>query len=163
MTPIESAVAALRSAFRNDPGAVTHILRAKAFVGPWLADHPTIPADDDGYLSGLGLINGLLRAATGSVIAAHYSDERENFRDLVGFSVYEDPAPPTEINYRAIPMLVYVPRTEDQAADEARAVEQLRADTDLRVYLAEDFESAEVVETPEDDLSAMITATCPSI
>lgn len=63
-------------------------------------------------------------------------------------------------SYRAVPMLVYVPLTDDEEADIARAVEAARSDLDLRVFVAEDYALAVVTEHPDICLSASISATC---
>lgn len=63
-------------------------------------------------------------------------------------------------SYRAVPVLIYVPLTDDEEADIARAVESARSDLDLGVFVAEDYALAVVTEHPDICLSASISATC---
>jgi hypothetical protein len=202
--------------------------------------HPTIPEDDDGYLSGLGLINGLLMAATGRKLAAQYDGDR-----LVGIQLYPeadegpyysdgcdhegfkggceraghtpetchgDPAllpgllrkaadhlvafhasnttllanrlyatadrldPPVAWtnHYYAVPVLVYIPKEGEGAPPvtehldpyqraEAEVIDHMRALPGSRVFIAEDFNTGEATETPDEDLSAMIGTACEPV
>lgn len=161
-SPIESALEALELAFESDPTAIRYLLSATAAVGPGIEAHPTIPVDKNGGLTGLGLINGLLRAATGHVINAHSSDTR----GLVGFSIRTEPAEPRTL--LAIPVLVYVEPGPDNPLTnegfEMRVVDALAAVPGVReVFVAEDYATTEYEQQPDEDLTAMIAAACCSL
>ena len=156
---IEGALQALLLAFETDPTAVHYLLKATAAVGPGIEAHPTIPVDEHGGLTGLGLINGLLRAATGKVLNAHYTEDGK----LTGFTVRQEPR-----KLLAIPVLVYVEpgpdnpltneRFEQRVSDSIQAIPGVRS-----VYIAEDFATTEYDEEPDEDLTAMIGAACSPI
>lgn len=84
----------------------------------------------------------------------------EFIRERVKHVTQTHKASPPPRRYRAVPILAYVPLTEDQNADEARAIDTLRSDLELRVFLAEDFEAGIAEETDDEDLSAMIGTAC---
>lgn len=153
---IERALQALLLAFESDPTAVHYLLKATAAVGPGIEAHPTIPVDEHGALTGLGLINGLLRAATGKVINAHFAEDGK----LTGFTVRQEPR-----KLLAIPVLVYVEPGRDNPLTnegfENRVVGALRAVPGVHeVFVAEDFHTSEYEEEPDADLTAMIGAAC---
>lgn len=163
-SPIESALEALNLAFKTDPGAIAHVLRANSVCTSAIEDHPTIPVDDEGHLTGLGLLNGLLRAATGHVINAHYKDTGH----LVGFSIAQELQPVPDRKLLAIPVLVYVEPGPDNPLTnedfEARIVSALALVPGVyEVFIAEDYETTDYVEPPDEDLTAMIAAACSPI
>lgn len=156
---IESALQALLLAFETDPTAVHYLLKATAAVGPGIEAHPTIPVDEHGALTGLGLINGLLRAATGKVLNAHYTEDDK----LTGFTVRQEPR-----RLLAIPVLVYVePEPDNPLTDEgfeARVVGALSVVPGVHeVFVAEDFATTEYLDEGGEDLTAMIGAACSPI
>jgi hypothetical protein len=65
--------------------------------------------------------------------------------------------------YRAIPLIVYVPLTDNEEDDELRAAEAARTDPDLRVFLAEDYKNGIAEETEGEELSASIGTACDHI
>ena len=65
--------------------------------------------------------------------------------------------------YRAVPLLAYVLKTDDEDADIQKVVDAARSDLDLRVFVAEDFDYGEDWETEGDTLSARITGVCEPI
>jgi hypothetical protein len=153
---IESALRALLLAFESDPTAVDYLLKSTAAVGPGIEAHPTIPVDEKGGLTGLGLINGLLRAATGKVLNAHYAADGK----LTGFTVRQEPR-----KLLAIPVLVYVEPGPDNPLNnegfEKRVSDFIQAIPGVRsVFVAEDFHTSEYEEEPDEDLTAMIGAAC---
>ena len=157
MTPsIQSALQALLIAFETDPSAVSKILGTTAVCSKSIETHPTIPVNDAGELSGLGLLNGLLRAATGSVINAHYGTDGE----LTGFTVRREPR-----KLLAIPFLVYVDHWDDGLTPyeefEDRITHAIRSTPGVYdVFLAEDFSTSVVTCETDEDLSAMISNAC---
>lgn len=156
---IEGALQALLLAFETDPTAVDYLLKANAAVGPGIKAHPTIPIDENGALTGLGLINGLLRAATGSVLNAHYTE----CGTLAGFSIRTVPGEPRTL--LAIPVLVYVepgpvsPLTNECFEERVRAA--LAATPGVyEVFIAEDFETTACVQQSDDELTPRIGVAC---
>lgn len=160
MSPsIEGALQALLLAFESDPAAVDYLLKATAVVSPAIEAHPTIPVNENGDLTGLGLLNGLLRAATGKVINAHYAEDGK----LTGFTVRQEPR-----KLIAIPVLVYVEPEPDNSLTnegfEARVVGALSVVPGVHeVFVAEDFATTEYEAEPDEDLTAMIGAACSPI
>ena len=66
-------------------------------------------------------------------------------------------------HYRAIPILVYVPLTDNEEDDERRATDTARTDPDLHVFLAEDYKNGCVEESENKELSAMIGTACDHV
>lgn len=158
-SPIESVVETLNLALAANAGAVQSVLSSVAVTGGACGgsfqDLPTIPVNADGYLSGLGLLNGVIRAATGNTVAATYDASGK----LIRFSVRDAPR-----KLIAIPLLVYVmPTDEDPEGGDAeqRIADVVRAlDEVAEAFLAEDFATSEYYQDPGDDLTAMIGAAC---
>ena len=63
--------------------------------------------------------------------------------------------------YRAVPILMYVPASDNEDADVQRALDNARGEPDVRAFYAEDFDAGLAVEDDENDLSAMIQSACP--
>jgi hypothetical protein len=100
--------------------------------------------------------------ASGSISATASSTKVAEFvRDQAEQLAKAHQGVPGAQRYRAVPILAYVPLTDSEEHDVARVIDQLRADTDARVFVAEDFETGVATETPDDDLSAMIQTACP--
>ncbi len=90
---LDTFLRVLNEAVAADRRAIQDLIDTRTQCGQALADHPTIQVIDLGshplqYLVGtLGLINGLVEAATGERIAACYDEAGQ----LTGFIRYEGP------------------------------------------------------------------------
>lgn len=63
--------------------------------------------------------------------------------------------------YRAVPVLMYVPLTDNEDADVQRALDNARGEPEIRALYAEDFDAGVATEDEDNDLSAMIQTACP--
>jgi len=93
---IEKYITVLNEAYDADPAAIHALLLNRIPCNEKLANHPTIQVTEETvpkqtyYSVGvLGLLNGLIASATGTCVAAKFSEpDKEGRATLLGFQKY---------------------------------------------------------------------------
>ena len=89
-TTTESVISTLNEALEADPSAIRALLAVRVNCNSKLADHPTIVVGNEPpTVSVLGLLNGIVEAATGDRIAAVVDDESGNLQSFVLYTKIE--------------------------------------------------------------------------
>ncbi len=151
---IHKAADVLRQLVAADSGAIKHLLNASTQYPP-TAEIPKLKLERGAFLTGAVFLNTMLEAAgVGSLEIENLDKPPEQIKVTA-----LEPVP--RLEYRAIPLLVYVPKSADETADEQRVLDLLRSDLEIRAFLAEDFNNGDVTLDEDEDPSAFISTVCP--
>ena len=106
MQPIDKAIHVLNTAYQADKASIRSIIANMVPVNKELENHPVVIVQEnaDGtFLTSLGLLNGVVYALTGKMLAAEWSEERDEngAHKFLGFIEYTgDDKPPMPEEYK---------------------------------------------------------------